>query len=224
MSRYWIEPLQASHAVEGFDCGEGALNRFLIRFSLANQGPRASRTYVALAGEVVVGFHTLVVGEVSPEQAPERIHKGLARHPIPLMVLARLAVAVDHQGQGLGAALLKDAICRTLAAAEIAGIRALAVHAKDERAHGFYAHFGFRSSPTDPLHLFVLLKDLQTFLPIIRGVIAAPSVFALRSSRCRCHAHSASSTSWSLEYQFHSSAKPASLGSGLLSINFPSMN
>ena len=166
MSRYRIEPLQARHAVEGFDCGDKALNRFLIRFALANQRGRASRNYVALAGDDVVGFHTLVVGEVSPEQAPERIRKGLARHPIPLMVLARLAVAVEHQGQGLGAALLKDAISRRLAAAEIAGIRALAVHAKDERAQSFYAHFGFRPSASDQLHLFVLLKDLQTLLPI----------------------------------------------------------
>ena len=161
MSRYQIEPLQASHAVEAFDCGEDPLNRFLVRFALANQRARASRTYVALDGDVVVGFHTLVVGEVSPEQAPELIRKGLARHPIPLMVLARLAVAVEHQGRGLGAALLKDAIGRTLAASAIAGIRALAVHAKDERARGFYDHFGFRPSPSDPLHLFELLKDLQ---------------------------------------------------------------
>jgi hypothetical protein len=73
VSRYRIEPLQASHAVEAFDCGDEALNRFLIRFALANQRARASRTYVALAGDAVVGFHTLVVGEVSPEQAPERI-------------------------------------------------------------------------------------------------------------------------------------------------------
>ena len=80
---------------------------------------------------------------------------------MPLMVLVRLAVAVEHQEQGLGAALLKNAIGRKLAAAEIAGIRALAVHAKDERARGFYEHFGFRPSPSDPLHLFVLLKDLQ---------------------------------------------------------------
>lgn len=161
MSRYRIEPLQARHDVEAFDCGEEGLNRFLVRFALVNQRARASCTYVALAGDVVVGFHTLVVGEVSPEHAPQRIRKGLARHPIPLMVLARLAVAVEHQGEGLGSALLKDAIGRTLAAADIAGIRALAVHAKDERARGFYEHFGFRPSPSDPLHLFVLLKDLQ---------------------------------------------------------------
>ncbi len=161
MSRYRIEPLQASHAEEGFDCCDAALNRFLIRFALAYQRARASRTYLVLARDDVVGFHTLVVGEVSPEQAPERIRKGLAYGPIPLMVLARLAVAVEHQGRGLGAALLKDVVCRRLAAAEIAGIRALAVHAKDERAQSFYAHFGFRPSPSDPLHLFVLLKDLQ---------------------------------------------------------------
>jgi GNAT superfamily N-acetyltransferase len=98
---------------------------------------------------------------VGPKHAPERIRKGLARYPMPLMVLARLAVAVEQQGQGLGAALLKDAIGRTLADAEIAGIRALAVHAKDERARGFYEHFGFRPSPSDPLHLLVLMKDLQ---------------------------------------------------------------
>ena len=160
-----IEPLQASHRVEGFDCGQEPLNSFLVRFALTNQRAQASRTYVALSGEAVVGFHTLVVGEVSHAQAPERIRKGLARQPVPVMVLARLAVALEHQGQGLGAGLLKDAIGRTLAAAGIAGIRALAVHAKDERARGFYAHFGFRPSPSDPLHLFVLIKDLQALQP-----------------------------------------------------------
>lgn len=160
-----IEPLQASHRLDGFDCGEGSLNRFLVRFAWVNQRANASRTYVALDGEEIVGFHTLVVGEVRPEQAPERIRKGLANHPIPIMVLARLAVASKHQGKGLGAGLLKDAIGRTLAAAEIAGIRTLMVHAKDEQAQAFYAHFGFRPSPSDALHLFVLLKDLQTSPP-----------------------------------------------------------
>ena len=119
---------------------------------------------MALDGAEVVGFHTLVVGEVRPEEAPERISKGLANHPIPVMVLARLAVARGNQGKGLGAGLLKDAMGRTMAAAEIAGIRALMVHAKDAQAQGFYAHFGFRPSPSDPLHLFVLLKDLQRAL------------------------------------------------------------
>ena len=164
MSDLRIEPLQASHRLDGFDCGEEGLNRFLVRFAWMNQRSNASRTYVALDGAEVVGFHTLVVGEVRSEQAPERIGKGLANHPIPVMVLARLAVARGNQGKGLGAGLLKDAMGRTLAAAEIAGIRALMVHAKDAQAQGFYAHFGFRPSPSDPLHLFVLLKDVQRAL------------------------------------------------------------
>ncbi|MCP9793582.1 GNAT family N-acetyltransferase [Vulcanococcus limneticus Candia 3F8] len=161
MPPWTIEPLHAGHAVEDFNCGDDALNRFLVRYALVNQRAHASRTYVALKDAEVVGFHTLVVGEVAPDQAPERVRKGLARHPVPLMVLARLAVARSHQGQGLGAGLLKDAILRTLAAADIAGIRALVVHAKDERARSFYGHFGFQSSPTDPLHLYALIKDLK---------------------------------------------------------------
>ena len=157
-----IEALAARHQLEGFDCGKPGLNRFLLLHALTNQRANSSRTYVALRGEQVLGFHTLVVGSVSREQAPERVRKGLARHPIPLMVLARLAVSCEEQGKGLGSGLLKDAIQRTMAAAEIAGIRALAVHAKDEEARSFYAHFGFVQSPTDPLHLFVLLKDLRS--------------------------------------------------------------
>jgi len=157
-----IEALAARHQLDGFDCGNHGLNRFLLLHALTNQRANSSRTYVALRGEQVVGFHTLVVGSVSPEQAPERVRKGLARHPIPLMVLARLAVSCEGKGKGLGSGLLKDAIQRTLAAAGIAGIRALAVHAKDEEARSFYAHFGFVESPTDPLHLFVLLKDLRS--------------------------------------------------------------
>jgi len=157
-----IEALAARHQLEGFDCGKPGLNRFLLLHALTNQRANSSRTYVALRGEQVLGFHTLVVGSVSPDQAPERVTKGLARHPIPLMVLARLAVSREEQGKGLGSGLLKDAIQRTMAAADIAGIRALAVHAKDEEARSFYAHFGFVESPTDPLHLFVLLKDLRS--------------------------------------------------------------
>ena len=108
-----------------------------------------------------MGFHTPGEGGGETGAGSDWIRKRLARPPIPLMVLARLAVTVDHQGQGLGAALLKDAIGRTLAEANIAGIRALAMHVKDEWARGLYEQFGFRPSPSDPLHLFVLLKDLQ---------------------------------------------------------------
>ena len=101
-----IEALAARHQLDGFDCGNPGLNRFLLLHALTNQRANSSRTYVALRGEQVVGFHTLVVGSVSPEQAPERVRKGLARHPIPLMVLARLAVSCEEQGKGLGSGLL----------------------------------------------------------------------------------------------------------------------
>ena len=156
-----IEKLDRDHVVEGFDCGKEPLNRFLTRYALSNQRANASQTYVAVEGKRVVGYHTLVVGEVEFESAPERLKKGMAHYPVPLVILARLAIRTDRQGQGLGSGLLKDALLRTLHAADIVGVRALAVHAKDEAARKFYEHFDFRPSPTDPLHLFLLLKDIK---------------------------------------------------------------
>jgi GNAT superfamily N-acetyltransferase len=156
-----IEKLAAHHTVETFDCGQEALNRYLIRFALANQRASTAQTYLGLADNRVAGFYTLLVGEVAYDDAPERLAKGLAHHPIPIMLLARLAVSRDWQGRGLGGGLLKDAMRRTLQAAGIAGIRAFAVHAKDEAAEAFYRHFDFVPSPADPLHLFLLMKDLR---------------------------------------------------------------
>lgn len=161
--KFRIENLRRSHAVEGFDCGREALNRFLIRYALQNEQAGAARTYLALVDDhdEVVGYYTLVVGEVEYDGAPERLKKGLARHPVPIMLLARLAVATQWTGKGLGAALLKDAMLRTLEAAQIAGIRAFAVHAKDDEARAFYEKFDFIPSPVDPRHLFCLLKDIR---------------------------------------------------------------
>ncbi|MEP6962566.1 MAG: GNAT family N-acetyltransferase [Acidobacteriota bacterium] len=156
-----IERLARAHAIESFDCGRDALNRYLLRHALQNQQAEAAQTYVALDREQVAGYYTLVVGQVEYDNAPQRLKKGLARHPVPIMLLARLAVALPWQGQGLGSGLLKDAMMRTLRAADIAGIRAFAVHAKDEAARQFYQHFDFMPSPSDPLHLFRLLKDIR---------------------------------------------------------------
>ncbi len=164
MTTFHIEKLERTHVLDGFDCGHEALNRFLLRFAFQNQQANASRTYLGLADDKLAGFYTLVVGEVTMEDAPERVKKGLARHPVPLMLLARMGVSVECQGQGVGKGLLKDAMLRTLAAADIAGIRAFAVHAKDDKARAFYEHFDFIPSPTDPLHLFVLIKDLRQAL------------------------------------------------------------
>lgn len=162
MTRFRVEKLSRHHAVGAFDCGEEALNRFLVRFALQGQQANASQTYVGMAEDAVIGFYTLVVGEVRYDGAPERLTKGLARHPVPIMLLARLAVGTEWQGKGIGAGLLRDAVLRTLQAADIAGIRALAVHAKDDAARAFYRGFDFAESPTDPLHLFALIKDLRS--------------------------------------------------------------
>ncbi len=160
-----VEKLRRDHAVENFDCGREELNKYLARYAWQNQQAGSAQTYVGVAGDTVVGYHSLTVGQVMLEDAPERLRKGLARHPIPIMLLARLATDVRWQGQGVGGTLLRDAMQRTLQAAEIAGIRALAVHAKDESARKFYEHFDFAASPTDALHLFVLLKDLRRMVP-----------------------------------------------------------
>lgn len=159
-----IEKLQRTHAVESFDCGREALNRFLIRHALQSQQAGASQSYVAISGKEIAGYYTLVVGQVEHDGAPERLKRGLAAHPVPIMLLARLAVALAWQGRQLGAGLLKDAMLRTLQAAEIAGIRAFAVHAKDDEAKAFYERFDFVPSPSDPYHLFRLLKDIRAFL------------------------------------------------------------
>ena len=164
MSQLRIEKLRRDHPVEAFDSGRDALNRFLTRYALQNQQAGASQTYLALAENDVIGYCTLVVGHVEYNGAPERMKKGLAHRPIPIMLLARLAIASASQGKGLGSGLLKDAMLRTLQAADIAGIRAFVVHAKDDDAKSFYEHFGFVASPSDPYHLFRLIKDIRAAL------------------------------------------------------------
>jgi GNAT superfamily N-acetyltransferase len=161
VTAFRIEKLTRQHAVDGFECGREALNRFLVRFALPNQQGNASQTYVGIADDAVIGFYTLTVGEVRFEEAPERLTKGLAHHPVPIMLLARLGVSLSMHGKGVSAGLLKDAMRRTIQAADIAGIRAFAVHAKDEAASAFYKHVGFVPSPTDRLHLFLLVKELR---------------------------------------------------------------
>lgn len=161
-----IRKLAASDDVDGFDCGQAALNQFLQRHALNSQRASSAQTYVCCAQGRVLGFYSLTVGSVGHEEASARLTKGLARHPVPVMLLARLAVDRQVQGRGIGAALLKDALLRTAQAAEIAGIRALLVHAKDDAAQSWYQGFDFKPSPTDPYHLFLLVKDLKLALGI----------------------------------------------------------
>ena len=162
-------PLDATHDLSSFDCGVPALNEFLKKFALQNQQHRTARTYVTTREQRVVGYYTLATGSVAREETPARVAKGLARHPVPVILLARLAVDVSEKGKGLGASLLKDALQRVVQAAEIVGCRAVLVHAKDETARKFYQRFGFEPSPVDEFHLFLLMKDIEAALDALPG-------------------------------------------------------
>jgi predicted N-acetyltransferase YhbS len=162
-------PLEERHDVSAFDCGVPALNNYLIKFALQNQRSQSARTYVATRGDSVVGYYTLAAAAARREETPARVAKGLAAHPVPVILLARLAVVGSEKGKGLGKGLLKDALLRAAQAADIVGCRAVMVHAKDEAAMAFYQRFGFEQSPSDPFRLFLLMKDIKASLGIPAG-------------------------------------------------------
>ena len=157
-------PLTQSHDVTVFDCGASALNDYLHKYAFENHQNRSARTYVTARENRVVGFYTLAAGSVSRNEVPPRVAKGLANFPVPVILLARLAVDQKEQGKGLGMALLKDALLRAAQAADIVGCRALLVHAKDQSAQTFYRKYGLESSPVDELHLYLLMKDIKANL------------------------------------------------------------
>ena len=156
--------LTKDHDRDVFECGVPALTDYLKKYALQNQKKHAARTYVATRGNRIVGYYSLAYGSVSLEEAPQSVRSELPRHPIPVILLARLAVDLTEQGHGLGAGLLKDALLRTIQAAEIAGLRAMIVHAKDDVAKRFYEKFGFEPSPIDTYHLFLRLSDILSSL------------------------------------------------------------
>jgi GNAT superfamily N-acetyltransferase len=156
-----IEKLARSHDVTSFDCGVEPLNMFLQRYARQNQKADAAQTYVGLMDDQIIGFYTLVAAQIEFDHAPDRLRKGLARHPVPIILLARLAVQTGLQGRGIGHGLLRDATLRAIQAAEIAGVRAIVVEAKDEKARSFYQRFGFADGFANPNILYVLTKDLR---------------------------------------------------------------
>lgn len=162
--RRGTQKLLREHDLARFDCGKRALNDWLVRYAWQNQRADAAQTYVACRGNRVAGYYSLVASSVRRSDAPERIVKGLANHPIGVILLARLALDVAEKGQGLGKALLKDALVRTAQAAEMAGVRALLVDAIDDEARRFYLHFNFEPALVDPMHLMLLIKDLRALL------------------------------------------------------------
>ena len=160
------EPLGPDHVVEGFDSGRASLDVWLVRYARQAAASGSARTYVTVDAqqERVVGYHALAAAALERESATARIIKGMPQYPIPVVLLARLAVDRSVAGRGLGARLLRDAMMRTLAAAETIGVRAMLVHAVDEDAAAFYLRHGLEASPTDPRHLMVRVKDIAAAL------------------------------------------------------------
>lgn len=161
---YFIEKLRLDHDLAKFDCGNPILTDWLEKYAWTNQQADSVRTYVAVRQERVVGYYALTTGSVHKRESPDRIAKGLANHPIGIILLARLAVDLSERHKGLGKALLFDALTRVEEAAEIVGVRAVLVHAIDDAAKRFYEHFEFDASPVNPYQLMLLLKDLRKAL------------------------------------------------------------
>lgn len=160
-----VELLGAHHVCAEFDCKKHpSLNEWLRRFALINQNSESARTYVVHRSNRVVGYFSLCPGSASKQEAPSRVATGPPAHPIGVIVLARLAVDHTEQGQGLGKALLKDALLRSSQAADLISARAVLVHAIDDEAKEFYEHFGFEKCPANDLHLMLLMKDLRSYL------------------------------------------------------------
>lgn len=161
------EPLAKHHRLDDFTCGEPALDEWLARYARAAHAADSARVFVTTPAEetIIAGCCALAAGQIAPRDATARALEGQPRAlPVPAIVLARLAVDLQHQGAGLGRSLLQDALLRCATAAEAIGARVLLVHAKHDQAKAWYQQYGFEESPTDPLHLQLLMKDLRAWL------------------------------------------------------------
>jgi len=157
------EPLGNSHELEPFECGAASLDHWLKRRARGNQASGASRVYVVCRGDVVVGYYALAAGAVERDEAPSKVRRNMPT-PVPVIVLGRLAVDHREQGNGIGAALLRDALLRVLNASKEIGAAAVLVHALNDRAKAFYLDHGFIESPIEPLVLMLRIKDIAAAL------------------------------------------------------------
>jgi GNAT superfamily N-acetyltransferase len=166
------QALEAGHVLDGFDCGRPSLDDWLVRHARQAQASGSARTYLVCDGPRIAGYYSLTVGQIDTLEASDRIRKGMGAYPIPVVILARMAVARPEQGRGIGVGLLQDAIRRTLVIAEQAGVRALLTHPIDEEASHFYLRFGFEASPAREQQLLLLLKDARR---LAKAMPAAPT-------------------------------------------------
>ncbi|MBU3740223.1 MAG: GNAT family N-acetyltransferase [Rhodoferax sp.] len=151
------QSLSAAHLLDDFSCGESSLDGWLKRRALSNQVSGASRTFVvADSSQRVLGYYAMAAGAVSHQMATRSVRRNMP-DPVPVVVLARLAVDLRAQGMKLGAALLQDAVLRAVNVSQNAGVRALLVHALHDRAKPFYLHYGFQESPLHPMTLMLRL-------------------------------------------------------------------
>jgi len=158
------QPLTDQHRTTGFDCGDSSLNQWLEQRALANQRSGATRTFVVCDGDgVVKAFVALASGAVAVSASPGRFRRNMP-DPIPVVVLARLAVCCSAQCHGLARAVLADAFERVLQASEQIGVRGILVHAASAAARNFYLHMGFDPSPTDANTLLLRLVDVEAAL------------------------------------------------------------
>lgn len=157
-------PLDTLHRLDGFDCGNPVLNDWLLKHARQAQASGSARTFIVQDDARIAGYFSLTVGQVDSQDAPERIRQGMGRYPVPVVILARLAVSQRDQGRGIGRGMLQDAIRRTLLIADQAGIRALLTHPIDAEADRFYRRFGFVASPLREQQLLLLLKDARRMI------------------------------------------------------------
>jgi len=158
------ELLAPRHKLEEFDCGKPVLNDWLVRHARQAQGAGSTKTFVAADEDQVLGYFSLTVGQIDTFEVPERMRKGMGHYPLPVVLLARLAVSTSAQGRGLGWGLLQDAIARTVLISQQAGVRAMLTHPLDQEASAFYTRFGFVPSPLRAQQLLLLLKDARQLL------------------------------------------------------------
>ncbi len=164
MSLRGPQPLGPQHRLEGFECGKPALSEWLLRHARQAQSAGSAKTFVVTDDDRVVAYFSLTVGQINTLEAPQRARKGMGQYPLPVVVLARLAVSQQHQGRGIGIGLMQDAIRRTVLIAEQAGIRALLTHPIDAEATRFYTRFGFIASPLREQQLLLLPKDARRWI------------------------------------------------------------
>lgn len=160
-------PLRKSDDRKSFDCGVQPLNLYLSQYAHQNQKKDAARTYVVVNGDgEIAGYYTLVYGSMTVGETPEEISSGHGKYPVPIILIARLAVSIDEHGKGLGRSLVRDALVRSVSAAEIAGLSAVVVDAKDAEARAFYERMGFITGPEDEFQLFMKMSDVRSVLSV----------------------------------------------------------